>query len=151
MTTPTKTTARKTTPAKVETKPESEASKATRSAPLDMAFLQAVKPVSAPRPSVESGRGRKAEDNSLVEGWLKNSWDERVVDEAATKRAKGTPKHVGAAFALPQIPADKLGSLKNKFNRAAATLNVGVSFGEKKNDNGTVTLTYYAKTRKTAK
>lgn len=141
--TPTKTTTPAVQPSetKTEAKPESAASKASRTAPVDLSFLTATKPVQAAAPTRAEGAGRKAQDNSQFEAWLKASWDERKEGE-----------NTGVGYALPNLPLDSLGVIKSRFNTAARTLNLGVSFAVDENsDKKTATLRYVAKTRKQSK
>lgn len=125
-------------PAQTAPKPESAASKASRTAPLDLAFLANVKPVSAPVPVRAPGAGRKASDNSTVEGWLQESWDARKQGE-----------NVGDGRGIT-VPLSAIGALKSRFNRAAATLKLGVAFDVDQEDKkaGTARLRYVAKVRK---
>lgn len=117
---------------------ESAASKASRSAPLDLAFLASATPVVVAAPKRAAGAGRKADDNTLVEGWLRDSWNARKDGET-----------VGEGRGIPNVPLVSIGALKSRFNRAAATLKLGVSFAVDENKAaGTGTLRFVAKTRK---
>lgn len=125
-----------TTPA---AKPESAAAKASRTAPLDLAFLSSVTVEKADRPERAAGAGRKAADNSLFENWIRQSWDERKDGEK-----------LGVGYGMV-IPADQVGVFKSRLNKAAATLNLGVSIAEDEMSGGKVRVRYCAKVRKQAK
>lgn len=127
-------------PAETTAPAESEASKASRTAPLDLAFLAGLKPVAVAAPVRKAGAGRKAEDNSVVEAWLSDSWDSRKDGET-----------VGEGRAV-SVPAAAVGTIKSRLNKAAATLNLGVAIEVIVSDNKeTATVNYAAKTRKVRK
>lgn len=134
-------TARKTaTPADapVADKPvESKAAEASRVAPLDLSALT-VEDAPAPKRSGVAGSGRKAADNSVAEGWLRDSWNGR-----------GEGEKVGKGKALT-VPSEAIGTLKSRLNRAAQTLELGVTFVVETVDDSRSKLIFAAKVRRNA-
>lgn len=123
----TKTAAPKTAPAA-----EKSADKpAETSGPFDLSALSAAK---VERPAPSAGAGRRAADNSTAEKWIRESWAER--DER------------GGSGRAVTVPTAVVGSVKSQLNRAAKTNEVGVSISEKKNADGTTTVSFYATKRK---
>lgn len=122
------------TPA-VETKPESAASKASRNAPIDFASLSAVK---AEAPARGDGAGRKAQDNSVAEGWLRESWSERT---------EGSKVGGGRAVSVPTAAA---GTVASRLRIAARTLKLGLSIKVIDGPDGKSTVNFAAKTPKAA-
>lgn len=111
---------------------EKAAKRTVKSAPLDLSALtvaEAPKPVAKP----STGAGRKKVDNSVAEGWLRESW---------AARAEGEKMGGGKAVT---VPTAALGTLKSRLNMAAATLDLGCAIqaytdGDKLPDGTTVTL-----------
>lgn len=109
-----------------------EQKRTVKSAPLDLSALtvaEAPKPVAKP----STGAGRKKVDNSVAEGWLRESW---------AARAEGEKMGGGKAVT---VPTAALGTLKSRLNMAAATLDLGCAIqaytdGDKLPDGTTVTL-----------
>jgi hypothetical protein len=120
MTAPKTTTARKTTPA-VDTKPTEPVATApkTRSAAVDI-DLSKLTATKAPAPVVGSGAGRKAEDNTVAEGWLRESWSERAKDGNGAYVGK-----LGGGRALT-VPTNAAGTVISKLRRAAKSLDLGL-------------------------
>lgn len=115
---------------------ESEASKASRTAPLDLSALTVE---DAPAPKVAAGAGRKAQDNTVAEGWLRESW---------AARAEGEKMGKGKAVV---VPTAALGTLKSRLNIAARTLDLGVAIQTEDAGNDRTKVVFAAKVRKQRK
>lgn len=120
--------------AKPEPKPESKASKASRSAPLDLSALTVAE---APKPKMTGNpnAGRKKADNSVAEGWLRASWDART---------EGEKMGAGKAVTVPTVA---VGTLKSRLNMAAAALSLGVAIQTTEQGDNT-RVVFAAKVRK---
>lgn len=119
-------------------KPESEAAKASRIAPLN---LSALRPVKAAPPVRTGGTGKTARDNSVAEGWL---------SDLAKTRKEGERTSSGLALS---IPIGAYGELRSRLNQAARKLGVGVTIDPSVKpdgpDNKTMTLTFAVQDRRT--
>lgn len=93
---------------------ESKAAKVSRSAPLDLTALS-VEATVAPKVKGNPAAGRKKQDNSVAENWLRDSWDAREGDSK-----------MGGGRAVT-VPTAAVGTLKSRLNMAAATLSLGVA------------------------
>lgn len=144
--------------AKPKTKPESAASVASRTAPLDLAALSA-SVAAVKRPVRTLNRESKGpRENTVAEKWLRELEDERM-------GAQFSPSARALNVKLSQVP-----ELRSRLNQAGATLKcgVGIAFGGDWSDkkvpavlkdlkggkytgNESVTLLYWTQKRKEMK
>lgn len=146
MTTPnkaTKSTAAKTTAtqtalnAEDKRRAETPAAAASRTAPLDLSALTVA---DAPAPKFQGGPGRTAADNSVAEGWLRDSWGKRDGEKA----------RIGGGKTVT-VPDAMVGTVKSRLNKAAATLGLGVAIRTEAKGDGTTRIDFAAKVRNKTK
>ena len=137
--------ARVPTPAPAPVKQESEAAKASRTAPLDLSALSLTK-TAPPKRDGSNNAGRKPADNSVAEGWVRDSWSARV--PTGFKNKLGAETHVGAGFSLPPMTSENAALILGRLRKAAKTLGVGLSVDPNTVEKGRtdVVVTFAAKT-----
>lgn len=126
-------------------KTESPAAAASRTAPIDFASLTLTK-APAPKRDGSNNPGRKPADNSVVEGWLRKSWENKT--PTGFKNKNGEPTAVGEGASLPPMDGKSARLVISRLRKAAKTLGLGLSVDpvHVEEDAENVVVTFAAKT-----